>query len=211
MGQTTGCSLVSDGCECILINKKFFLHHLSDDMAKKIRKTVSYLQNWYLMLIHLQEVIVAVTCIKHKNFSIGPNYKLISTVEKNAQLKLYFLFFKINICCGYSISKWQGHRGLLTVPRPCFFYGSFLLFMFRFNHAVLWVHCRLVITCWERAGLLALLCVVFSLCFITFPCGVRGQVSYLIVWIPDLCGFPYFLKQFIKWQKKPTLVVIGSF
>ena len=40
MDQTTGCSLVSDGVECILINKKFFLHHLSDDMAKKIRKTV---------------------------------------------------------------------------------------------------------------------------------------------------------------------------
>ena len=38
---TTGCSLVSDGAECILINKKFFLHHLTDDVAKKIRKTVS--------------------------------------------------------------------------------------------------------------------------------------------------------------------------
>ena len=40
---TTGCSLVSDGAECILINKKFFLHHLTDEVAKKIRKTVSYI------------------------------------------------------------------------------------------------------------------------------------------------------------------------
>lgn len=40
MGQTTGCSLVSEGAECILINKKFFLHHLTDDVAKKIRKTI---------------------------------------------------------------------------------------------------------------------------------------------------------------------------
>lgn len=37
---TTGCSLVSDGAECILINKKFFLHHLTDEVAKKIRKTI---------------------------------------------------------------------------------------------------------------------------------------------------------------------------
>ena len=30
-----------------------------------------------------------------------------------------------------------------------------------------------------------------SLCFVTFPCGVLGQVWYLIVSIPDLCLFPY--------------------
>ena len=62
----------------------------------------------------------------------------------------------------------------------------FLLFMFRVCHAVLSVHCNLVVTCWERAGLLALLCVVFSCVLVTFPCCVLGQVWYLIVSIPDL-------------------------
>ena len=47
--------------------------------------------------------------------------------------------------------------------------------------------CSLVVTCWDRAGLLALLCVVFSCGFVTFPYGALGQVWYLIVLIPDLC------------------------
>ena len=46
---------------------------------------------------------------------------------------------------------------LLTVPRRCFFCGSFLLFMFRVCHAVLSVHSSLMVTSWERAGLLGLL------------------------------------------------------
>ena len=41
---------------------------------------------------------------------------------------------------------------LLTVPRLFFFCGSVLLFMFCVCHAVLSVHCSLVVTCWERAG-----------------------------------------------------------
>ena len=46
----------------------------------------------------------------------------------------------------------------------------------------------LLVTCLERASLLALVCDVFCVCvFVTFPCGVLGQVWYLIVLIPDLC------------------------
>ena len=45
----------------------------------------------------------------------------------------------------------------------------------------------LVVTCWENVGLLTLLLVNdFFLCFVTFPCGVLGQMWYLIVSIPDL-------------------------
>ena len=49
---------------------------------------------------------------------------------------------------------------LLTVPRRCFFCGSFLLVML---HAgvycnVVSVLCSHVVTCWERADLLALVC-----------------------------------------------------
>ena len=57
--------------------------------------------------------------------------------------------------------------------------------MFRVCHAFLSVHCSLVVTCWERANLLALLCVLFYCVFVTFPCGVLGQVGYLIVSISD--------------------------
>ncbi|KAL5011779.1 hypothetical protein ScPMuIL_010330 [Solemya velum] len=38
--QSTSCTLISDGAECILINKKFFRQHLSDQVAKRIRKTI---------------------------------------------------------------------------------------------------------------------------------------------------------------------------
>ena len=65
-----------------------------------------------------------------------------------------------------------------------------MLFMSCVCHAFASVHCCLVVTCWERAGLLAFVCDV-SLCFGTFPSGFLGQVWYLIVSIPDLCRLPY--------------------
>ena len=46
-------------------------------------------------------------------------------------------------------------------------------------HAFTSVHCCLVVACWERADLLALVCDVCV--FVTFPCGILGQVWYLIV------------------------------
>ena len=46
-----------------------------------------------------------------------------------------------------------------------------------------------LVTCWERADLLALVCGVFC-CH--FPIGILGQVWYLIVSIPDLCTITYF-------------------
>ena len=48
----------------------------------------------------------------------------------------------------------------------------------------------LVVTFWERADLLALVCgVELRVCH--FPIGILGQVWYLIVWIPDLCTLTY--------------------
>ena len=49
---------------------------------------------------------------------------------------------------------------------------------------------HLVVTCWERADLLALVCDVYC-DFVTFPCGILGQVWYLIVSIPDLCPLTF--------------------
>ena len=66
----------------------------------------------------------------------------------------------------------------------------FVLFVFHVCLAVLSVHFKLVVTCWERANLLSLLYVMCSCVFGTSPCGVLGQVWYLIVTIPDLCILP---------------------
>ena len=44
-----------------------------------------------------------------------------------------------------------------------------VLFVSRVCHDFASVHCCFVVTCWERANLLAL-------GFVTFPCGIRGQV-----------------------------------
>ena len=65
-------------------------------------------------------------------------------------------------------------------------------FMFRVCHAFLSDQCSLVVTCWERANLLALLCVMLYCVFVSFPCGFLGQVWYLIVSIPDLYLLTYF-------------------
>ena len=58
-------------------------------------------------------------------------------------------------------------------------------------HAFTSVYCRCVVTCWERADLLALVCDVFTCVFITFPCGILGQVWYLTVSFPDLGRISY--------------------
>ena len=55
------------------------------------------------------------------------------------------------------------------------------------------VHCCPAVTCWERADLLALVCDI-ELCFVTFPCGILGQVWYLNVSSPDLCHLSCFKK-----------------
>ena len=72
--------------------------------------------------------------------------------------------------------------------------GSFLLLKLSVCHAVLSVHCSLIVTCWERANLLDLFCVMFSCVCVTFPCGAEGQVSYFIVSILDICLLSYFCK-----------------
>ena len=53
------------------------------------------------------------------------------------------------------------------------------------SHAFVSVHCCLVVTCWEKADLLALVDDVCCI-FVTLPCDILGQVRYLIVSFPDL-------------------------
>ena len=53
------------------------------------------------------------------------------------------------------------------------------------------VYLCLVVTCWERADLLARVCgVLLRVCH--FHIGILGQVWYLIVSIPDLYALTYF-------------------
>ena len=53
------------------------------------------------------------------------------------------------------------------------------------------VYMCFVVTCWERAAFLALVCGVYCES-VTLPNGILGQVWYLIVSIPDLCTLTYF-------------------
>ena len=75
---------------------------------------------------------------------------------------------------------------LLTVPGGASFVDHFCYLCFK-------VVCSLVITFSEKADHQALLCVVVSCVFVTFPYGVPGQAWYLIVSIPDLCNLTYFV------------------
>ena len=66
-----------------------------------------------------------------------------------------------------------------------------MLFMSCVCHAFAFVHCCLVVTCWERADLLALV-VTLNCVLVNFPFGILGQVWYLNESIPDLCHLSYF-------------------
>ena len=58
-------------------------------------------------------------------------------------------------------------------------------------YTVLSVPCSLVITCWERADLLALFVCEFPCVFFTFPYDITGQVWNLILSIPGLYPLVY--------------------
>ena len=75
---------------------------------------------------------------------------------------------------------------------PYFFGRSFVFFVSCVSLAFASVHCCLVVTCWERAALLALVGDVYCI-LVTFPCGILGQVWYLIVSFPDLCRLSYYV------------------
>ena len=66
-----------------------------------------------------------------------------------------------------------------------------MLFVSCVSHAFASVHCYLIVTCWERPDLLALVGDLYC-GFVTFPCGILCQVWYLIISFPDLCHPSYF-------------------
>ena len=55
--------------------------------------------------------------------------------------------------------------------------------------------CLFIATLWSLGGkgqTYWLSFVMLNCVFVTFPCGILGQVRYLIVLIPDLCCTSYF-------------------
>ena len=76
---------------------------------------------------------------------------------------------------------------------------------------LLWasVYMCLVVTCWERTDLLALVCGV-QLWVCHFPIGILGQVWYLIVSILDLCTLTYFEFYYIYNLVKNKFLLLKS-
>ena len=72
------------------------------------------------------------------------------------------------------------------------------------SHAFVSVHCCLVVTCWERTDLLALNGDVYCI-FVTCPCGILGQVWFLIVSFPDLCLLCYLTVHSMSIQLSDSL------
>ena len=65
------------------------------------------------------------------------------------------------------------------------------------------VYMCFVVTCLERADLLALVCgVLLRVCH--FLIGILGQVWYLIALIPDLCTLTYFYSNCVSCHQRVT-------
>ena len=82
------------------------------------------------------------------------------------------------------------------------FKAVLLLWIF-YVFSVLCLLCARLFICalWSPAGkgLTSWLSFVVSNCeFVTFPCGILGQVWYLIVSIPDLCTLSYYTKSNLR-------------
>ena len=68
----------------------------------------------------------------------------------------------------------------------CVIYVFVFVMLSRLIITALWSSAVKELTSWR-------LFVMSNCDFVTFPCGILGQVWYLIVLIPDLCHLSYFL------------------
>ena len=99
---------------------------------------------------------------------------------------------------------------LLTVPRRYFFVDISCYFCCVFVMlSCASVYCCLVVTCWETADLLALVCdVILGVCY--FPFGILGQVWQLIISIPDIFPLSYLFtiktSEFEQVLSKSTMI-----
>ena len=72
-----------------------------------------------------------------------------------------------------------------------------MLFISCVCHAFASVHCCLVVTCCGWADLLALVCDVYCV-YVNSPCGIPGQVWYLIIsgWVVTWFLLGYTVRMF---------------
>ena len=111
---------------------------------------------------------------------------------KNSEFTIWAFWY-----WGFPIKQDETKLFFLTILRPYFFCDV--------CHAFESVHCCLLVTSWERTDPLALF-VMFNCVFVLFPCGILGQVRYLIVSIPDICTLSYSNKPDYKNRNKVGLV-----
>ena len=67
---------------------------------------------------------------------------------------------------------------------------------------------------WSPAGkrlTFLISCLIFNCVFVTFPCGILGQVWYLIVSIPDLCHFSILNSNAMLFNCKRVVQVLDTF
>ena len=97
-----------------------------------------------------------------------------------------------------TVPRWYFFCDSLAVPWGCL---RFVIVVFPVQTHLLFftfvMHLRLFIAAlWSPAGkglTSGLLFAMFNCVFLTFPCGILGQMWYLNVSIPDLCRLYYFL------------------
>ena len=102
-----------------------------------------------------------------------------------------------NIIILYLIPVWFVPFNMLKFPSKylyCLFQGGasfldlFVIYASRLSLlSVLSIPCSLAVICWERADPLALLSMMFSCVYVTFPYGVSDQMWYLNISFPGHC------------------------
>ena len=82
------------------------------------------------------------------------------------------------------LQSWLAFWGLIAFQSSGLCILTYILNSYSLSHVCL------VVSCWKRADLLALVCDVYLWRY-NFPIGILGQVWCLIAWIPDLCPLSY--------------------
>ena len=136
-------------------------------------------------LIRLNIIASIIILAYDRGLSCKPNiYLSWSASELKVRLALWNRFKPSS-----KIFYWPFQSGTSFVDILMLLFFFCLVFAMPFSCAS--VYMCLVVTCWERAELLALVCrVLLWVCH--FPIGILCQVWYLIVSIPDLYTFIYF-------------------
>ena len=80
---------------------------------------------------------------------------------------------------------WPFQGDASFVDHLCYYYRVFVMLSHASIFDISWSPAKKGLTSW-------LSFVMFNCVFVTFPCGILGQVWYLIVSIPDLCPLSYF-------------------